>query len=441
MEVKEYLKNFNEHSEYVSYTASTEYVTPNVSLCLHPFEVHYGKESPIPPVEPIYQWVEDGFMCDNFDKYVQEKKQVSYDEGTTWQDTGETRKGTLIEEKSADCGYIPPTPKNYLTFVAVDNCQFKFSGNGITYSVDDGETWNTLNYAELSPVVPAGSKIMWKGTLTPMMRTGIGTFAGTGRYEAEGNPMSLLYGDDFEGQISVASFERAFAYIREISEVTVNENNTVYDSRNNCNAIIETATNVLILGCKNTVIPNEIVKIGDYAYCAATGLTSISFNSNITELGENAFYGCKSLQQIVIPDTITTIGSSAFHDCSGATSVSIGAGIDEIPDSCFYCCSGLTTVDIPDTITNIGRSAFNGCSHMQTVTIGTGVTNISWWAFNWSRQITKVTIKAVNPPTLDISAFYNNSSSRKFYVPADSVEAYKTADQWTNYADKIVAIT
>lgn len=347
MEVKEYLKNFNKHSEYVSYTASTEYVTPNVSLCLHPFEVHYGKESPIPPVEPIYQWVEDGFMCDNFDKYVQEKKQVSYDEGTTWQDTGETRKGALIEEKSADCGYIPPTPKNYLTFVAVDNCQFKFSGNGITYSVDDGETWNTLNYAELSPVVPAGSKIMWKGTLTTTARSGIGTFAGTGRYEVEGNPMSLIYGDDFEGQTSLASTERAFAYLFERDANLIN--------------------------AENLVLPATVLSRQAYYYMFSycTALTKAPKELPATELGNMCYY-------------------NMFAHCTSLTDIPSVLPATTLKESCyaamFAWCSNITTApELPaTTLVNLCYNGmFNYCTKLNYIKAMFTTTPSDSYTSNW----------------------------------------------------------
>ncbi|MBQ6209968.1 MAG: leucine-rich repeat protein, partial [Prevotella sp.] len=72
----------------------------------------------------------------------------------------------------------------------------------------------------------------------------------------------------------------------------------MYDSRNNCNAIIETSTNTLISGCKNTSIPNSVTTIGD-----------------------GAFHGCSGLTSITIPNSVTTIGDGAFHGCSGLTSI------------------------------------------------------------------------------------------------------------------------
>ena len=90
--------------------------------------------------------------------------------------------------------------QDYLTFVAKEDGTFKFTGNSINYSVDDGETWTTLSSNTDTPTVQAGNKIMFKVTLIPQDSSGIGTFSSTSKFIAQGNVMSLLYGDDFIGQ-------------------------------------------------------------------------------------------------------------------------------------------------------------------------------------------------------------------------------------------------
>ncbi len=84
-----------------------------------------------------------------------------------------------------------------------------------------------------------------------------------------------------------------------IISIKVPNGNPKYDSRNDCNAIIETATNRLILGCKNTTIPNSVTSIGDGAFLGRSGLTSITIPSSVTSIGENAFYHCSGLTTIV----------------------------------------------------------------------------------------------------------------------------------------------
>ena len=97
--------------------------------------------------------------------------------------------------------------------------------------------------------------------------------------------------------------------------------NPKYDSRNNCNAIIETETNTLIVGCKNTIIPNTVTEIGDEAFYECSSLTSIIIPNLVKSIGSEAFWGCSSLKSITIPNSVTKIGDYAFCDCVGLTSV------------------------------------------------------------------------------------------------------------------------
>ena len=98
-----------------------------------------------------------------------------------------------------------------LTFVALGSGTFKLSGNSVQYSTNSGATWNTLASNTNSPTITAGNTIMWKGTITPTTNKGVGTFSSTGNFEVKGNPMSLLYGDNFIGSKSLNGKAYAFA--------------------------------------------------------------------------------------------------------------------------------------------------------------------------------------------------------------------------------------
>ena len=106
-----------------------------------------------------------------------------------------------------------PDAKPYLTFTATEAGTFKLSGNSVDYSLDNGVSWTTLASDTASPTVPAGSSIMWKATLTPTSSIGIGRFSSTGSFVAEGNPMSLLYGDNFNDQTDLTGKNYAFRYL------------------------------------------------------------------------------------------------------------------------------------------------------------------------------------------------------------------------------------
>ena len=154
-----------------------------------------------------------------------------------------------------------------------------------------------------------------------------------------------------------------------LTSIIVESGNTKYDSRNSCNAIIEIASNTLIAGCKNTVIPNSVTSIGEYAFDGCSGLTSVTIPNSVTSIGNSAFYGCTGLTSVSIPNGVTSIGNSAFYGCTGLTSVTIPNSVTSIDPYAFYGCSGLTSVTIGNSVTIIGYRAFYGCSSLTSVTL------------------------------------------------------------------------
>ena len=141
----------------------------------------------------------------------------------------------------------------------------------------------------------------------------------------------------------------AFSGCTNLTNITVDEKNTIYDSRNNCNAIINKETNTLIQGCKTTTILSSVTSIGDYAFSGCTGLTSITIPSSVTSIGSMAFSGCTGLTSITIPSSVTSIGNSAFSGCTGLTSITIPSSVTSIGNSAFYGCENLTNVKYTGT--------------------------------------------------------------------------------------------
>ena len=233
----------------------------------------------------------------------------------------------------------------------------------------------------------------------------------------------------------------AFANCSSLTSIVVDAGNTKYDSRNECNAIIETASNTLIAGCKNTIIPNSVTSIGDYAFSWCSSLTSIQIPYSVTSIGDEAFAQCSSLTSIVVD-----AGNSKYdsrNDCNaiietasntliaGCQNTIIPNSVTSIGDYAFNWCTSLTSIQIPYSVTSIGNYAFCYCPGLTDVVIGNSVTSIGDYAFYNCESLTKITCWATTPPTIDSDTFSNYSAD--LYVPAGCKEAYEAAEYWNNF--------
>ena len=161
----------------------------------------------------------------------------------------------------------------------------------------------------------------------------------------------------------------AFKGCSNLTSIVVSEGNTVYDSRNNCNAVIETETNTLVAGCAGTSIPKSVTKIGRIAFWERVGMTSIIIPKSVTEIGESAFEGCKDLSEIVIPPSVTIIDRNLFEDCTNLTRVVLPKTLTKIKEKAFYGCTNLTEIVIPNSVTEIEDWAFCGCSSLVQIAV------------------------------------------------------------------------
>lgn len=190
-----------------------------------------------------------------------------------------------------------------------------------------------------------------------------------------------------ESVISIGS--GAFSSIRDLTSITVAAGNKVYDSRDNCNGIIETKTNTLIAGCKNTVIPATVTRIGSKAFLGCCGLADLVIPESVTEIGNCAFFGAK-LTSVVISGKVEEIGEWAFRDCPELTDVVIGDHVKKIGDYAFVGCAKLTHLVIGNSVVKIGESAFSGCSSLKSVIIPESVKVIYEHAFSGCSNLTEV---------------------------------------------------
>lgn len=174
-----------------------------------------------------------------------------------------------------------------------------------------------------------------------------------------------------------------FGFSDTISEIIVDENNPVYDSRDNCNAIVETKTNKIIAGCMNTVIPESVTTIGAQAFEGCVSLYSITIPDNVTSIEGWAFYGCWSLSSITLPNSITTIDEDVFRECYNLMSITIPNSVTYIAPEAFRECTSLSSIIIPNSVDFIDFYVFSHCTNLKSVTISNSMTLISPCTFEY----------------------------------------------------------
>lgn len=306
-----------------------------------------------------------------------------------------------------------PESVTYIMDNAFENC------SGLT-SIKVAEGNTTYNSSgDCNAIIRVNTLVVGcKNTVIPSGITAIGRYAFSGRSGLEKlqipNGVKYVYDNAFSGCVDLTDIEipdsieligknafnncnsltsikipenvkdinnGAFSGCSGLINIKVSEKNLKYDSRKNCNAIIETENNIIMVGCKNTIIPDSVTGIGEFAFYNCINLTDIEIPNNVINIGDSAFSKCNSLTSIEIPDSVTDIGSGTFSGCSNLTSVRISQNLTDIKNSIFYDCSSLTSVQIPNGVTNIGAWAFGNCSSLTNVNIPESVIRIDDYAF------------------------------------------------------------
>ncbi len=177
-----------------------------------------------------------------------------------------------------------------------------------------------------------------------------------------------------------------------LTTIYVDPENRVYDSRNNCNAIIETASNSLIQGCSTTVIPASVTAIQEGAFSFRNELTSITIPEGVTVIGNDVFRGCQNLTSVILPEGLKSIGNSAFWGCLRLNSITIPKSVTNIGGSAFSDCRAITSIELPDGLTFISGAMFQECKELTSVIIPESVTDIGDCAFQGCTSLTEINI-------------------------------------------------
>lgn len=193
---------------------------------------------------------------------------------------------------------------------------------------------------------------------------------------------------------SVTSIDaNAFVCYNYLESISVDEGNTTYDSRDNCNAIIETATNSMILCCKNTTFPSTVTSIGRQGFNRCDNLTEIVIPESITSV--ESICECRNLVSVFLPNSLTTMPS--FQNCRRLRVVNIPESVTAIAGSTFENCGSLTEITIPEAVTYIGSRAFYNCYSLATLNIPNSVNFIGNNAFEWCSGLVSITVAEGNP--------------------------------------------
>lgn len=230
-------------------------------------------------------------------------------------------------------------------------------------------------------------------------------------------------------------------------------------------------------------IPDTVTSIGDYAFYNCTGLSSVILPDGVTSIGEYAFRGCTGLISVTIPNSVTSIGEYAFYKCSSLeyiyfngyesewNSISKGQEWDDLTGNYQVVCwsEGLSIVSkgdgtcyvdgigtctdtdlvIPstspdgDSVTGIGEQAFEVCTSLTSVIIPDSVTSVAYEAFCGCSSLEYVKVLAVSPPRTPNPKrwiAFDDTNNCPIYVPTESVSAYRSRSDWSDYASRIQAM-
>ena len=306
--------------------------------------------------------------------------------------------------------------------IAVVNIPEKYAGLYVTTIRDSAfyECSNLTNVTIPNSVTSIGNRAFEScSSLTSITIPNSVTSIGSNAFLRCSSLTSITIGS---GVTSIGGY--AFYGCSSLTSITVDPANTVYRSEGNC--LIIRSINTLTLGCKTSIIPNNVTSIGGEAFFGCSGLTNINIPNSVTYIGATAFARTPSLTSItvdpanivyrsegnsiitrsdstlisgcktsIIPNSVTSIGGYAFYACSSLISITIPNSVTSIGINAFALCSSLTSIYIPISVTSIGDRVFRSCD---ILTIYAQATNKpAGWDSNWNPDNRQVVWGATMP--------------------------------------------
>ena len=275
----------------------------------------------------------------------------------------------------------------------------------------------------------------------------------------------------------------AFMSCEGLMSIVVDADNQTFDSRENCNAIIESSTGMLLFSSNASTIPEGVTAIADHAFMNCTNLSSLTIPSTLLSLGKWSFTDCSGIRAIsvaegnptfdsrdscnaiietatntlflgcsttVIPPTIKVIGSSAFRTTRDLEEIVIPEGVEEIQESAFTYKTKVKEIRLPSTLKSVGSMAFYGLTNLETIYLPKHLQSLSYMIFTGSDHLSDVYCYSENVPETDGYCFgdfhgnmmpYSNDNMVKatLHVPELSIEHYSSQSPWSLFGS-IVAL-
>lgn len=199
----------------------------------------------------------------------------------------------------------------------------------------------------------------------------------------------------------------AFRRCERLEKITVDANNKVFDSRNNCNAIIHTETGELIAGCNGTVVPEGVTRIGSRAF-DGSHIETLVLPNTVTSIGYYAFIN-SMITKIVLPESLSKMDFGAFFCCFSLESINLPDALTVLEDDVLAVCLGLTELTLPNNLKKISYEALASCS-FKKITIPATVEEIGEEAFESCDKLRDVNFLSTTPPVFGVNVFHDDSN-------------------------------
>ena len=390
-------------------------------------------------VETIYRWLTltgpNDYLCNGTTKYEKQIYQQSTDGGMTWTNVQpiEYRRGAVLETDSPDCGYAPDPQYRWK---AAPTDDYLCSGTSKYYKVyyevsyDGGQTWQHA--------VPEQTK---RGDLIEANSTDCGYIAPQYRWYTAPNTDYLCSGTTkYQKQYYQVSYNGGSTW-QNVSPLQTRTGAVIEYNSVDCGYTSFKFKGVLHNGSTVNRSCNSSSILSKEEVSTINGYVSIEIGGCVTSIAEKAFLNEPWLTGVTIPSNVKSVGRMAFAN-TGMSALTLSEGVETLGDGAFKANNNLRTVIIPNSVKQLIGDTFY-VNKIKTLVIGSGVTSIGAMCFQRASLTgSTITVLATTPPTFvnSSSPIFEGWDDAPIYVPAASLNAYKTASGWSQYASQIRAI-